>query len=793
MDLLPDLTTIDGALHDIVRKKTRFYGIGPLINEKSFLRNQLQVPSNGATNAADKFWPRDFINPERETTKLLNSIRVPHQITSFLIEFFDRLRRANIQSLLDSCCPRDKFGRAQFSIHRALDAYAPQSQVVKLTNMIVQSLNMRRDSSGQNYIKTLFGSNANYNIFKKHLKWIVVGNARLTEIRLSHFLTFADLKMDINQITWLRGIESLYDRCKLFMQLIHAIVRHILEVLRRYFYITVSGPYYDRLFYYRYDLWQKMEHKVLMELIDEGIIKPFVVDDTVIMPCVPGAISRYKFHLKLDSLRLICTNIRDSNLNYNGIFFKLKAILEHVLIRLKNYRKFNLLTLLQGLKAIRERAILSSGKVYFVKADIRNCFQSIDQDLLLSIIMDSLRETAEKHGGDIEFIRLTKLTGYRAPRRGSQKPMSRWCVEEDSHALIEKNETLSVIERLDLELRDIEDVFLRPNIIQPVLRKSKSSAIAFRLMRGIRQGSPVSPLFSAIYIQTALNQYMPDILNSDDCQLFCHVDDILFMSTDIYKARDFIHKLLKGYKDYNLETNLDKLQCNFPHRGLDERFCPLGDHIVFHNQQIKLDTFRCSYDNKTLRNTNIMDTFKVSPYIEARSIINLLINYRFPAIHLDEELNDFEHVAQNIYEKALQAAHRTAAMLLISFKFRSHQKMQSGSFIIRCIRILSRRAYKAIQTAKKYGWITNSFCYEFVRILVTAAFKVTWERRQVAIRWIERRKIEGYFNRCLMWILIDKDRDLESSRRFEMFARKLTRSECTKFFIREVSLPEKPY
>lgn len=776
-----DLTRIVGAQHGVNRKKTRFYGIGPLINDRN--KQGAKEPHHG-----EMLWPHDYIRPERETDKLLNSAIVPDQVRAFLIDFFERLRAGNVKKLVDSWCPCDKFDRAPFTIHRALDAYTPHKDVLRLANMIVLSLNVKRSYNPKNYIKTLFGTNANLKIFQQHLKWLIVGNARFHIMRLCDILTLGEQKMNLDQVGWLKDVEDLSLRWTIFMQTLHSIIKHILEVLRRYFYITISGSYYDRLFYYRFDLWQKMEQKMIKSLTDQGILQPFSLTEDTTLCKEPGSISRYKFHLKLDSLRLICTNMHDHNATYNNFFSILKAILEFVLLRLKNYKKFNLNELLMGLKYMRNRSSELGGKVYIVKADIKNCFQSIKQELLLQIIMENLQRIMKNKTS----IRILKLECQPKNPRPGYKPLTQWCVDRDLHNLKKRFDSAERFSApIDLSSEDIETKYLRPNICQPVLRKSKSSRNAFRLLAGIRQGSPVSPIFSAIYIQTAFNHYLTDLIESEDCRLFCHVDDILFISTSHDKVRRFIHYLLRGFKDFNLEMNLDKMQCNFSHPGVGGRFSPTKQHVTFHRQQIDLDTLRCSYDNKCLSGCDIVDTFRVHPYINLATMESLLKNSIFSMIHLDEELNGRDHVAQNIYERALLVAHRTAVMILVSFKLRKHQNNQDGKLVVSCIELASKRVYKTIILGRKHNWIVNTLGYLEVKILVTAAFKVTWERRQVAFRKVERVTIDNLFNRYIMRYLVTKqDSD---PRDFEAFARKLSKSDATLFFVREVRLLQKPY
>lgn len=770
---------------ELDRNRVRFTGIGPRVHD-----------------CPGKIWPRDCINVEEECQKILNNdikILINNEdqcdkIRQFIRKIFKGFKQCNIPNLFNKYCslPDGHFDKVSFNVHYAIDCYASYNQILNLIHNIIRSINLNRTKK-EDVCKSLFGSDRNYRIFKRHIKCLIVGNSKLRRVKVAEFIKFRNIRcmsIDLNKVKWLEGLGA-KAKHRVYIQVIFAITKFIQELLRRFFYITIGNPFSEMLIYFRYDLWQKVQLKSLKRLIDDKVLHPFAIDGSISeIPFI--ATSKLKFFLKKDGLRLICTKYKDSKRRI--VFDKSHAVLAYVLKRTLNYKRFTLNDLLEGLKRFRKKLIEDeNAKIYFVRADIKDCFQSILQETLRSIVSKTLRSNLES-----DCIEMMKCKCF---LKVSQRYLVRWSMEPNT--LEEVNKKFRFIEKdeaslIQLSTEEFENEYLRPLIMNPVLRESKTSKNCFNLIKGLRQGCKFSPVLCSIYIQEAFNKYIGDFLKSEDCQVFHWVDDILFLSTDFEKAKIFMHKMLQGFKEFNLQMNLEKLACNFTCPNLDERLCRLKDYVIFYKQRISLDTLQCCY-NYSYQKIELQYTFKVNPYCDAYAVEEIIRRARMDLIHFDIELNGLYQVVENIFYRVALLAHRIATIFLISFKFRNLEK-QNPKTLEKSMKETAIRVYKNIKHGQKRNLITSKLSQLEIRFITAAAFLVTWQRNKVRHRTNELKKLNNRFSQFQMEylitsksdsIIIDNSTTIEEISNLNSIVSKLMKNFSTSIFANEVTLPSK--
>lgn len=783
---LPDY---DYALID--RDRIRFTGIGPRL-----------TGSKDASNRRERtgIWPLHYIDVEVECRKILyrdlksfinNEIQCA-RIEEFLRKLFFGLKKCNVQNLFNKYCslPEGYFDKVTFDVHYALDCYTTYNQIFNLIHHVLRSINQNRVRR-EDIFKSLFGSDRNYRIFKHHVKWLVMGNAKLRKMNAAEFIKFQNdvyLSMDLTKIGWLDGL-SVKAKYRVYIQVMRAITKFIQELLRRFFYITIGNPHSEMLIYFRYNLWQQIQLKSLKKLIDNRVL--CVVAQESIFTDIPSlATSKLKFFLKKDGLRLICTKYKDNNSkNYEHTH----AVLSYVLEKTPHYKRFTLDVLLEGLKRFRNKLTNENAKVYFVRADIKDCFQSMKQDTLFSIVSKILRSNIESHP--------MELYKWKCYLKRTGKAIIKTFLEPSTP---EKSSKFGLVVREantkeQISIDKFENDYLRPLIINPVIRESKTSKIFFNLLEGIRQGCRFSPTLCSIYIQEAFNKYIEEFLYSEDCQVFHWVDDILFLSTDLEKAQTFMDKMLHGFKEFNLKMNLEKLACNFTCPNLDERLCCLQDHVIFYKQKISLDTLQCSY-NYCYQKIELHYTFKASPYCDNYMIEEIVKRARMDLIHFDVELNGYNQVMENIFLKIALLAHRVATIFIISFRFKNLQK-QKPQFLIELIKDVAIRVFRYMRAGYTRNLISRQLTQLEIRVLAAAAFLVTWRRNKVRHRAIELEKLAKYFKRCKWRYMVlrpESPRKFVSSTRtvgekfdFELKVIQMIKKFPTSSFANEIILPSK--
>lgn len=731
---LEELKKLPDYNFELDRNKIRFNGIGPRLHEQP-----------------GEIWPRDYAAYDREHEKILhpeikaliNNQTHSDRIEGIIKRTFSGLRRINVGSLFNTYCPLDigHFDKIPFKMNHAMDAFTDYKKInLLIHNVITSALNYHNRSNNDNFFLTFFGCDQNYRIFKRHVNCLVSSNVKVRKVLVGHLVSFGSTSMNLDKMSWLIDLNPIA-KYRVFIQIIYAVFRYLYELLRRYFHITLSNPYLEMLFYYRYDLWQKIQSLGIRLLIEQEVLVPIKLEQSVQLSTI--SCSKLKFFLKRDSLRLICTKFKDSGnrLKYN----LLQAILRFILKNSPVYKPFNLNYLLDGLKHFKRISLAEHKKIYFVRADIKNCFQSIQQELLRHIILDYLESYLK---GD-----KLKLHKYSCPLGKKKTFINKWYVDQDKPTTRGFNlDPIPRCESHEMSIQEFDRDYLKPHILEPVLRESLNSKNGFRLVNGIRQGATFSPILCSIYIQQAFEQYIKEYLDAEDCKVFRWVDDILFMSSDLTKAREFMERTLNGFRDYNLRMNLSKLECNFTCRGLNESLCrPKNNSVTFFKQIISMDTLQCSYDYSYGENLELEYTFKVSPYKDKEAIKYSISRSKIDLIHLDIELNGLEQVIKNIFERALLLAHRIATMIMTSLELRKLEN-QNGEFMMELLEMTAKRIYKAINLNSSNA-MTKLTLLE-VHLIVATAFEVTWRNKKVTHRMIEREKIKSASRRYMMRVLI---------------------------------------
>lgn len=763
------------------RNKIRFKGIGP----------RLQGRPNG-------IWPRDCIDSEDEIRKtfshdLTASITDEVQLIAIkdvIKKLFEGFKTCNIQSLFNRFCPLPQrhFNEVPFNVAHALDAYSDYSDVLVFIHHVLRSLNnIKTRGHHQNFLLFLFGTNRNFEIYKSHLRWLVIGNAKMLHLDIANLISFHNVTVDLSAMRWLEGLDFIQAYC-VFYKVIHSITRFISELLSRYFYITVSNPYCEKLFYFRYDLWQKIQSKVIKDMIYSRILEPVELTGSLTTRFKHNSSSKLKFHLKKDGLRPIST--RSIERTTNAKTYVMMDVLAYILDKMPNYKKFKMTNLLKGLKRFRRLLVQENKKIYFVRADIKDCFQSINQQLL----RDTMLRILQEHWPD-NVIHLTKFSLPNHQRTFRNRKLKH-VVYSFTPDKFERDSLLSY-ERypMDIPVDTFMKEYLEPEILRPVLRGSRKSKNGLILESGLRQGSSFSPRLCSIYIQAAFNEDLEDYLDVDDCQIYQYADDILFISTDLDKSKVFMHKMLNGFARFNLKMNLNKLACNFNCQVSGKNICNLENYLVFYKQRIWLDTLACSY-HYSYKHVEIQYTFTSNPYFSTDDIKNAMRRWTLNLIHFDLELNGFDMVMKNIFERAMLIAHRVAASVIISIEL-SKLENQDGNRTFEFLCLTASKIRTGIKGGVNRGLITNDLSYQEIFLLVLAAYYVTWNRNKMRHRTVELDRISKKLRRQKEQYLIcipknaNFDAIVERRTRFEKMMNQLIGKFRNSCFEKEILLPTK--
>lgn len=686
-----------------------------------------------------KFWPRDAIDLDQEIKKIIDCLRTKIQLSlqseaniqRIVRDFIDCFKNCNIQSLFDKFCPdnKDFFHHNQYQVRVAIDCYVPYKNVMKFCLNILQSIKPER-YKGQ-YMLYLFGSRKNFNLFKSHLKIIINSNDTLKEIDLNNIIKFGHHEMDLNQLTWLSLQETYKSKVLTFRQILRLILKLIIETIRRYFYVTLSNPYNKKLFYYRFDFWRKVYDKEVNAYIDLGILSK--MDLNLRPPQSDMTKSILRFYLKYSSLRPICSVISKKT-RYDTLTSKTRAILVAIRNRMSgSSTRFIMSNFLKALQVFQEK-LRCNQNIHIVRADIRDCFMSIIQDKLRSIIKSEFVKLADNDN---------KVTLYQIYHSLGSSGRKIWTINLEKYK--KDSELVQILYQEKLTLEDFDSQLLRPILIRPVLYQSKGSKSRWILLSGLRQGAPLSPFFSSIYIQHAFSTEFDNLSQQlNNSMIFIYVDDIFFISTELETSKQFMHRMLKGFSAYNLHINVDKLSCNFQTVGLNSQTCRLDKFATYFKINVSLENLSCTYNYESFKSSCISLETRCEPYLTEYKFFKSLKAFATsnPSFILyDYKLNGTDLIIKNLFERSAFVAFKTAAILMYSLRYKSIDN-QVPNLLPKVIHIVSKCISRTINSNVKKGNIVSNIKLFHVKLIVAGAFESTWSTKKLRHRSKELKKLK---------------------------------------------------
>ncbi|XP_069105885.1 telomerase reverse transcriptase-like [Argopecten irradians] len=279
--------------------------------------------------------------------------------------------------------------------------------------------------------------------------------------------------------------------------------------------------------------------------------------------------------------------------------------------------------------------------LFFTKVDFSNCYDNINQNKLFSIVKNIIEQVNE-----YEIRRyVTMYVAGGQIKKVYRKEASTLAEFDPSFIKFAKNR----IEKKGLTNTIFVDQVVCQNETSTCLVRQLKSHVFnnlvkvgqrhFRQTRGISQGSTLSSMLCSIYCGHMEKELFPPLGPHD--LLMRIVDDSLFVTPCKDKAIDFLNRMNKGLRDYNLEVNSEKVLTNFMNPTQDMESFPvhsIRDTIAFEVSREPLKTLKA----------------KLLSALQPKS----------RAVNLDTELNTTDTVVTNIFK----------VFVLNALKFHSYQK-----------------------------------------------------------------------------------------------------------------------
>ncbi|CAB5190021.1 unnamed protein product [Rhizophagus irregularis] len=481
----------------------------------------------------------------------------------------------------------------------------------------------------------------------------------------------------IKKCQWLKGNNNLEIlKCtEMLYELIWWIFEClVIPLLKLNFYITNHAKQGNRLSYYRREIWFKMVEQNLKSLTSSVYEKiPSKNEETIFKNRKLGY-SELKFLPKDNkgNLRPI-VNMKCPMRTSNNIKRpkSINSILNTTFQILK-YEKEKNPSLLTGsifnynevhacLKEYKKHLSNDDNpRLYFAKVDIKCCFETIDQNILMEIIKKEVLTEYQYSVNKFEAIYLKGGTIYRKRDNFVHDSSEFLSFPKYSAKLTQNYKNAILIDNVYESYMEVEDVLelLKEHIQQNIIKVNEEY---YKQKVGIPQGSVLSSLLCSIYYGVMEREEFKYIINDTNGLLLHFLDDFLYISTNKNNVIKFITTMHQDDLKYKIVVNDKKSMVNFDLTvnnnkinkvdGYEFLWC--GILIDTRNLDVKVDYSRYS-DLSHIANILTIKSTKTPGTCLKKKMIEILLA-KSHKIFYDTSLNTRETTLLNIYQNFLMA------------------------------------------------------------------------------------------------------------------------------------------
>ena len=548
------------------------------------------------TNAKQILWP------------LFNQIIIRH-------------KKCRFDKLLDKFCPIDSgfFDKFKYQLRYALELYSTHKQVFKLIYSVIYFVIPIQ----------LLGTKSNFNAFYDNSKLLITCG-------LSTVLYNSDFrsKINFNEIKWFEEFANTSNAELISDSLIQWLIQYIISVLKSLFYITETANNKSLLFFYRYDVWQKMQSKAINQLVNENNLVSISGDQLSKLVESDSSklltLSSYRFVPKISSFRLI-NRLKP---RVSSDIKQMKTLLKTILIILKKLRTISSISRLNSrqlfhkqIRRLKSKNLCPNNgtKLYYIRGDIADCYPSIDQNKLFSIIEELLESIIFENQITIkEFDHIIK---------GNNKLFAkhiRYVETFDTKLLpqiaIKNNIKLQnsiIVPKSYKKSYNCQQIknYIKAYIFKAIIKSGKNSFLWMK--SGIRQGGMLSSELCSIYVESLVHNYFSDLGTLGSEVRLIYADDFLFITPSLLRAKAIVEIMLNGFNDYKLKINFEKLKTNFEYK---QSVLSASNDLKFFGHQIDIQTLTVSVDYSIYSDHNIYNTFNCNPNSSLKQILSIVLS-----------------------------------------------------------------------------------------------------------------------------------------------------------------------
>ncbi|KAG1640946.1 hypothetical protein G6F44_006326 [Rhizopus delemar] len=396
-----------------------------------------------------------------------------------------------------------------------------------------------------------WGSQHNFDVIFRAIKHFV-GRNKNEKISMHEILHQFKIK-DCQWLSPASGKASclvpsdLGKRKTVLMQALRWVFHDFISIFIRYFfYVTEFSNEASKLFYFRKDVWYRITQPFITTVIHSNnyhLINPSDIQSLKLGTQSSSMESRPSANRMLEPILQTLNFEREQHPESVG-----SAVQYHQLFdKLKNYKQ-------------KLRRLNSSKSLYFVKVDIASCFDTIDQDVLLQSLKDTLKSDKYIY----RYIHICNLSSGGITTKGSKiigTPDRMESLSEHTTKLKNLNRGAIIIDQNRSYSKQMNEILelLEENIKRNVVQIGNNF---YQRKRGIPQGSCLSTALCDFFFGAFENNNLSFLKEDSNGLLLRYVDDFLYISPYRYYAQRFLETMITELPSYGVEVNQDKCFSN---------------------------------------------------------------------------------------------------------------------------------------------------------------------------------------------------------------------------------------
>jgi telomerase reverse transcriptase len=393
--------------------------------------------------------------------------------------------------------------------------------------------------------------------------------------------------------------------------------------------------------------------------------------------------------------------------------------------------------------------------LYFVKLDIKACFDTIPQEKLINLITELVSEQSYHISKHVEFQPPVSVTQPGKPTRRyvsraapamrpqhlpdfvNSGPSARKANTVFVDHIAQKNHDAE-------DLLDLLDQHVRNNLV-------KIGKKYFRQRNGIPQGSVLSSILCNFFY-AELERDILRFIDPKKSLLMRLVDDFLLITPEGDVAMQFLEVMIRGQPSYGVQVNPAKSMANFsaavdgillPRLEGSPLFPYCGSLIDTHTLEIHRDKDRILEGGEsaaaTLSNTLTVEATRLPGRTFHRKVL-ASFRLQLHPMYIDDEHNSRAVVLSNLYSSFV-----TSAMKMYRYMKSLRGRAHPGSaIIVQTIHDLILQTAGTIQARRADKSDLSLSCFaqrSHLQYLASGAFRFVLKRKQTryaaVLRWLE--------------------------------------------------------